>query len=99
MCFLCFDPIVVGTILMEQERGMNKSINRHTVWISIIAGILGGALLKPIILPSGFAAIHGMGPMADLALGGIGFGVALIAYALLSRHGRMRAAFTPTRAD
>jgi len=58
------------------------------VWVSMIAGLLTGAVLKPIILPSGFSGLHGMGPVLDIALAGFGLGFTLIACALLTRYSR-----------
>ena len=59
---------------------------RLAVWVSMATGLATGAVLKPIILPSGIAGLHGMGAFLDLALAGFGIGFAFIAYALLSRY-------------
>jgi hypothetical protein len=67
---------------------MNKTMKRRTLWISLIAGLIGGVLLKPIVFPWGFSEMHGLGVIVDIALAGMGVGVAFIAYALLTRHSR-----------
>ena len=55
---------------------MKMQKTRLAVWISMITGLATGAVLKPIILPSGIAGLHGMGAFLDLALAGFGIGFA-----------------------
>jgi hypothetical protein len=71
-----------------QEGSMKIEKKRRTLWVIIIAGLGTGLFLKPVLLPSGFFGVHGMGFFWELALAGFGIGFAFIAFALLIRHQR-----------
>jgi hypothetical protein len=73
-----------------QEGGMKIEKKRLAVWASMIAGLGTGIFLKPVLLPSGFYGMHGMGIFWELALAGFGIGFAFIAFALLTRHSRKK---------
>jgi hypothetical protein len=56
---------------------------KGTIWASLIGGMLVGTLVKPIVLPEGFAGLHGMGVPGDIMIAGICIGFAYVTYRLL----------------
>ena len=62
---------------------MKRGKNTGTIWASLIGGLLVGAYLKPILLPTGFAGLHGMGTSGDVIIAGICVGLAYVTYRLL----------------
>lgn len=62
---------------------MKRDKSKGTIWASLIGGVLVGAVLKPIVLPEGFAGLHGMGMSGDIMIAGICIGLAYVTYRLL----------------
>ena len=62
---------------------MKRDKSKGTIWVSLIGGMLAGAVLKPILLPEGFAGLHGMGMTGDVMMAGICAGLAYGTYRLL----------------
>lgn len=62
---------------------MKRGKSTGIIWASLIGGILAGAYLKPIVLPMGFAGLHGMGVSGDVMIAGICVGLAYVTYRLL----------------
>lgn len=54
-----------------------------TIWASLICGVIAGAYIKPVILPTGFAGLHGMGVSGDVVIAGVCIGLAYVTYRLL----------------
>ena len=67
---------------------MKRDKSKGTIWASLIGGVLVGALLKPIVLPEGFAGLHGMGASGDVMIAGICIGLAYVTYRLLFGEAR-----------
>ena len=62
---------------------MKRVKSKGTIWASLISGMLAGVVLKPIVLPEGFAGLHGMGMSGDVMMAGICVGLAYVTYRLL----------------
>ncbi len=62
---------------------MKRVKSKGTIWASLIGGMLAGAVLKPIVLPEGFAGLHGMGVSGDVMMAGICVGLAYVTYRML----------------
>ena len=67
---------------------MKRDKSKGTIWASLIGGMLVGTLAKPIVLPEGFASLHGMGMSGDIMIGGICIGLAYVTYRLLFGEAR-----------
>ena len=67
---------------------MTQGKNKGAIWVSLVGGLLAGAIAKPIVLPSGFSDLHGMGVPGDVALAGICLGLAYVTYRLLCSGSR-----------
>jgi hypothetical protein len=67
---------------------MKLGKNTGTIWASLIGGMLAGAYIKPMVLPSGFAGLHGMGASGDVLIAGICVGLAYVTYRLLFGEAR-----------
>lgn len=62
---------------------MKRDKSKGTIWASLAGGVLAGALLKPVVLPEGFAGLHGMGVSGDVMMAGICIGLAYVTYRML----------------
>jgi len=62
---------------------MKREKSTGPIWASLIGGMIAGAYLKPIVLPTGFAGLHGMGASGDVMIAGVCVGLAYVTYRLL----------------